>query len=410
MGTGPGGGDGHGDATGATPPAQPAAQTPAATSAWARFKRFLRRAPVVLLQWAGAVALLLAILGVLVGGAMLALDRVEGENTTSCPEQLGIGAPGRPAPQSRGVRADSLAGLLLALSGASPALAESGGRGGRRAGASRPRARRSADLARVGRPRWSLARPRNAKLTVALASPVEQAHKAAAWVNVKRVRGTRRPSLPRGAKVGAIVLPSLPANRSESMGFPLYAKAVRTRDGASVMVTVCVRRPADRSLSAPGRYTGRVRVAGPSLRSATIPYVVTIKAALPEMVGLALLVSLIGALGPFSSRPSEASREELKTLWQRFLALLPVVSGLLAGLLTAFLVYADDPTWGAQRGSDTINLLVAAYAASTLGLAATALPVRALRKRAADSLPPAPEGRRAPTRRDPAGDDAPAGA
>lgn len=112
----------------------------------------------------------------------------------------------------------------------------------------------------------------------------------------------------------------------------------------------------------------------------------TIKGAVPETLFLAVLVSVIGALGPFSSKPENLDKEQLdtkQTRQQRVLASLPVLSGIAAGVLAAFVIYLDDPTWGAERGADTLKFVVAAYAASTAGLAATAAPTKALRGRLA---------------------------
>lgn len=127
-----------------------------------------------------------------------------------------------------------------------------------------------------------------------------------------------------------------------------------------------------------------MRVAGPRLRPVDVPVVVTIKGAVPETLFLAVLVSLIGALGPFSSKPENLDEEQLNTKQtRRALGWLPVLSGIAAGVLAAFVIYLDDPTWGAERGPDTLKLVVAAYAASTAGLAATAAPTKALRGRLA---------------------------
>jgi hypothetical protein len=52
-----------------------------------------------------------------------------------------------------------------------------------------------------------------------------------------------------------------------------------------------------------------------------------------------------------------------------------------SGCLAAFLTYTDDPTWGAQRGADTVKFILFTFAAATGGLAITEPPARAVRNR-----------------------------
>jgi hypothetical protein len=242
------------------------------------------------------------------------------------------------------------------------------------------------DLALAGRARWRLVAPSNARLVVALGSSLNQAHDAGAAVSVRRVpRGKSATAMPAGAVVGAFVPSGSLARRARSLGFKPVASAMRNRDGRSVRVQLCVRRPEDRTISGPGRYTGRVVVAGPRLRPTSVPVVVTVKAAVPELILLALAASLLAALLSSSSRPSDATQEELDAdrRSQRILQALPLISGIAAGLIAAFVLYADDPTWGAKRGADMAELFFAAFAAAAVGLTTTVKPTRALRRRSA---------------------------
>lgn len=240
----------------------------------------------------------------------------------------------------------------------------------------------SSNLAGKKAPRWKLARPRGAKLSIELSYHVGEPRRANTSVAV-RALGKKKPGpLPERIRVGAFVRGGGLSNGAEGMGFAPVAIARRARDGRSVEVELCVERPEERDLSAPGRYTGHVRVAGPKLRAVDVPVAVSIKAGLVSTAVIAILVSIVGALMPLTTKPEDATEEDLnkRKRLQQFLGVLPFLSGVAAGCLAALLVYADDPTWGAQRGADTIKLVVAAYAAATAGLAATALPTKATRK------------------------------
>jgi len=242
-----------------------------------------------------------------------------------------------------------------------------------------------------GKPAWALAKPQGAKLAVALAYHVGEPRRASSYVKVKRMGRGGAPALPRGSRVGAFVLGGGLSDGTQGMGFAPVAVASRARDGRSVRVALCVERPTERDLSAPGTYTGKVRVAGPRLRPVDVPVSVSIKGNLIEPALVAIFVAILGALAPFTTRPEEADEEDIKKhqTTQRVLAWFPFVSGVLAGLLAAFLIYADDPTWGLQRGSDTFKLVVATYAAASAGLAASALPTKAARRGLARPAKPA---------------------
>lgn len=238
------------------------------------------------------------------------------------------------------------------------------------------------NLAAAGSPTWLLKKPGGQKLATELSYRVGHPERATAHVNVAARRGARSKALPRDIRIGAFVLGGGLSDGSRGMGFTPVAAAKRSRDGRSVRVGLCVQRPGERGLSAPGKYTGKVRVAGPRVRAVDVPVSVSIRGNWIGPALIAVFVSIIGALMPFTTKPEDGVEVDTgaRKAAQRVLALLPFASGLAAGCLAAFLVYVDDPTWGAERGADTIKLVVAAYAAASAGLAATALPTKATRR------------------------------
>jgi len=164
------------------------------------------------------------------------------------------------------------------------------------------------------------------------------------------------------------------------------ALAVRSPDGRTVRLTLCaVASAADRS--SPGRYKGTLRVAARNAVSTEIPVELTIRARRLNVLLLALLISLVGAcLTAFNTRSVNLTAAQLaqKKKTQTTLAWAPFVSGLIAGLAAAFVVYADDPTWGAQLGADTAKLFAVTFAAASAGLTVTAAPARAAQRRLAN--------------------------
>ncbi|HEX2234357.1 MAG TPA: hypothetical protein VHG69_13440 [Thermoleophilaceae bacterium] len=257
-------------------------------------------------------------------------------------------------------------------------------------------------------PRWTL-RPQRRRIGIALDNYVGQPKEGRGYAKVRRGtparrRGGRRSrggggrALPRRIRLAAFLLGGL-SDGSRDIGARAAARAKRTPDGMAINVTVCVRRSERRELSRPGRYTGRVRVAGPRVGPADIPVAVTIKAALPEYAVLALVIAALGsALGAAYSRPAggDDTAEEIRQRRQldasdpeqakkenrrRAFSALPFLSGLVAGVIAAWVVYADDPTFGASRGADTAKLIAAAFAGATTGLTVATPPARALQKR-----------------------------
>jgi hypothetical protein len=247
----------------------------------------------------------------------------------------------------------------------------------------------SGDLAASKPARWQVA-PRRSKqkVTIALDHFVNEKRVGTTFVALRPTKRNRhRQALPKRNRVGAFVLGGTLSDGSRDIGFPVVAKAVRSRDGRGLNVKVCAMRPKERKLSRPGRYTGFVRVAGPRLASADIPVLVTIRAAQPELVLLAVLGALLGAaLGAANSKDVGVASENVKQkrapqAANHVLRFLPFVSGFAAGMIAALTVYSDNPTFGAHRGADTARLLIVTFTAATAGLAVTATPARVAREK-----------------------------
>jgi hypothetical protein len=247
--------------------------------------------------------------------------------------------------------------------------------------------------------RWNLARePREAKLKIALDDYVESKRTGTAFVQANPARsgrpskGGERPILKPNAKVGAFVRGGSVSDKERGLGFKVLARGVRAPDGSGINVTACAWRPGERSLTTPGRYNGTVRVFAQGATAADLPISVTIKGSRLDAVILGLLVSLVGAaLAGFGlrqpgaeeppARESAAAKRAVARNAARAFDILPFLSGLAAGSIAAFVTYNDDPTWGAERGQDTVKFILFTFAAATGGLALTEPPARAVRKR-----------------------------
>jgi hypothetical protein len=241
-----------------------------------------------------------------------------------------------------------------------------------------------ADLASAKRILWTLhRRPRPARVAIALDDHIVDKRTASTFVRLRPTKRNRRNTPARkGTKVGAFVLGGSLTNEHRGLGFRVFARGTRGRDGRTIHVSVCTRRPADRNEAKPGRYTGTVRVAGYRMRAADIPVVITIKAARTEIALLAVLIALVGAiLGAANSKPAEGTTKRGSERGDRLLSFLPFLTGLVAGLVAAAVVYLDDPTFGAERGTDMAKLVFATFAAATSGLSVAAAPSRGLRKK-----------------------------
>lgn len=122
------------------------------------------------------------------------------------------------------------------------------------------------------------------------------------------------------------------------------------------------------------------------MNAVDIPVEVTIRAKRLNVALLALLVSALGVvLAAFNAKGPVVDQAKVDKKQKTHLALrwASPLSGLVAGLSAAFVLYADDPTWGAQLGADATKLLAVTFAAATGGLTVAAPPARAARERLA---------------------------
>ena len=119
------------------------------------------------------------------------------------------------------------------------------------------------------------------------------------------------------------------------------------------------------------------------MNAVDIPVELTIRAKRLNVALLALAVSLLGALlAAFNTKEANVQADEVakRATTHRVLRWAPFVTGVAAGLAAAFVLYADDPTWGGHLGADAAKLLTVTFAAATGGLTVTAPPARAARE------------------------------
>jgi hypothetical protein len=112
----------------------------------------------------------------------------------------------------------------------------------------------------------------------------------------------------------------------------------------------------------------------------------TIRARRLPFLIVALAISIAGAgLAAWNSRSAEVDESKVKEkpIRQFLLTVAPFIGGLIAGIVAAFAVYADDPTWGANLGSDVTKLVAATFAAAVAGLTVIAPVARGTRQRLA---------------------------
>jgi hypothetical protein len=239
---------------------------------------------------------------------------------------------------------------------------------------------------------WKLTKPtKNAKVVLALDDWVDQPILARSFTRVVPTAANRRKKpLLRGAKVRAFLLGGL-ATGARSLQLQPTATAYRYADGRAIRVVLCAKRSSQTWQfwrESPGRYKGTVHVTGVRLVPVDIPVELTIRAKRLNVVILALVISLIGAFfGAINSKEANVTDEQVakKPKTHRVLRWAPALSGLVAGLAAAFVLYADDPTWGAHLGADTAKLLTVTFAAATAGLTVTAQPARVARQKLAAS-------------------------
>lgn len=242
---------------------------------------------------------------------------------------------------------------------------------------------------------WKLTKPKNARMVLALDDWVNQPIRARSFVRVRSTaKNPRGKPLKANTKLRAFILGGLAAD-ARSLQLQPRAVAVRAPDGRSVQVTLCAKRLApDLKFwrESPGRYKGVVRVAGKKVQGVEIPVELTIRAQRYLVALTALLASLLGAgLAAWNARPAAVDRTTVRAAGHRYriadlvLLLAPFVGGVVSGLIAAFTIYADDPTFGSNLGSDGAKLVTAAFAASTAGLAVTAPVARGSRQALATS-------------------------
>ena len=233
---------------------------------------------------------------------------------------------------------------------------------------------------------WKLALPvQTTKLVVALEDWVKQARRGSQPVLVSPTAiNKKQPTIPANVKLAAFLLAS-PSSGERSLQTEPIVSVTREPDGRSIRVDLCAYRDSSRSDPA-GRYAGTVRIAGPRIASVDLPIEITVRVKRQNVALYALLVSILGALlAQYSTKDAEVSAEKIakKPKTHFVLKWLPFASGLAAGLAAAFVIYADDPTWGAHLGSDVAKLLSVTFVAATGGLTVIAAPAKAAQERIA---------------------------
>jgi hypothetical protein len=237
-----------------------------------------------------------------------------------------------------------------------------------------------------GKPKWRLKKlgTGDSSVTIGLDDYVDTARQDTAFVEVVPVRRRQaQPRLPKKWPIRAFILGGTLSDGTRSLGFRPRVTYSRAPDGSGVNVCVSAERPSERTASKPGTYEGKVRVTGKQVQAVDIPAKVQIKASRIETALLALLVAVISALIVFTTqRQSDEDEEEAKkSARYRALGYLPLITGIIAGLAAALVVYGDDPTWGAERGADTLKLITATFAAAAVGLTASVPATRGAQKR-----------------------------
>lgn len=237
-----------------------------------------------------------------------------------------------------------------------------------------------------GKPKWRLKKngTGDSTVTISLEDYIDTTRGDTAFVEVVPIgRNPARPRLPKQQPIRAFILGGTLSDGARSLGFRPEVTHSRAPDGSGVNVCVSADRPADRSASKPGTYQGTVRVTGERVQAVDIPATVRIKASRIETALLALLVAVISASIVFVTQrqPRTEADRAAESATYRALGYLPLITGVIAGLAAALVVYADDPTWGAERGADTLKLITATFAAAAAGLTASVPVARAAQRR-----------------------------
>jgi hypothetical protein len=164
---------------------------------------------------------------------------------------------------------------------------------------------------------------------------------------------------------------------SEPLAFDVVTNAVLSDDGRSIVVEACTVRP-NRDTK-PGRYATLVGVGGTGIVPENVPLEVTIRAGVISTTLIALMAAVLslaltyyGTPLPSTPRPPEvpAGDPPPAAAPGPVVVTLALLTGLLGGLAAAYLAYDSDPTWGAERGKDTINLVIVTAAAASGAMSA----------------------------------------
>ena len=240
-----------------------------------------------------------------------------------------------------------LADRMLATSGAPPCPEQQSG-----------------DIRTGQDPKWALKADADDKLLLTLDHQVNDSRRDQMPVTVVALDdAVKTAELPADAVVGAR-LPRTP-RASEPLAFGVVTSGKPSDDGQSILVEACTKRP-DRDTK-PGRYVASVRVGGAQIVPEEVPVEVTIRAGVKSTLFIALLAAILGlALTHYGSPVETARTGSARTV----VLALAVVTGLIGGLAAAYVAYDADPTWGADRGTDTVQLFIATVAAASAAMSA----------------------------------------
>lgn len=215
-----------------------------------------------------------------------------------------------------------------------------------------------------------------AKLLLVLDHQIKDSRHDTVSVDVKALDAagakTAAAELPANTRVGAHLTRRPLA--SEPLAFNVVTNAVLSPDGRSIAVEACTVRP-NRDTK-PGRYVALVRVGGTGIVPENLPLEVTIRAGVTSTIIIALLAAILSLAlthygTPVQSTPAAPDAEPAPATAAGPVALvLALLTGLLGGLAAAYVAYDSDPTWGADRGKDTINLVIATAAAASAAMSA----------------------------------------
>lgn len=221
----------------------------------------------------------------------------------------------------------------------------------------------SGDIRTGQNPKWALKADADDNLLLALDHQVNDSRRDQMSVTVTTLDGAKTAELPADALVGARLKRTPRA--AEPLAFDVITSGKPSDDGQSILVEACTKRP-DRDTK-PGRYVAPVRVGGAGIVPAEVPVEVTIRAGVKSTLLIALLAAILGLALTHYGSPVQTARTGTS---RHVVVALAVVTGLIGGLAAAYLAYDADPTWGAHRGKDTVELFIATVAASSAAMSA----------------------------------------